>query len=254
MLEMFERLLAALIILALLVLVMFIALPYPTGGDRTDTPPVNRQIVVEPDVTPSEAAKTKASETAPNEVAKNDAIPKAVETPAETPAAVAKDNPVPNPPGNNSVDTSKAPTPANKAEREIGSSENTQPRQKVVKSNHDRLQADAELPAKPVETAKADKPAIEKSPKPPKSKSDKLRTDKPRTIKPRPQTASRIPVQQPGPRLYIKEYREREDGVGHYIRHTAAGTRTHYDECANGQCECSCDRPYWARSSTPCWD
>lgn len=30
--------------------------------------------------------------------------------------------------------------------------------------------------------------------------------------------------------------------------------RTDYYDCVGGFCDCTCDRPYWARSSPECWD
>jgi hypothetical protein len=251
-LEMFERLLAALIILALLVLVMFIALPYP-GGDRSNTQAVDQPPppVVEPAVGPSETARVK-SPPGQNEVANNEAAPQ----PPEKPAAGAQETPVPNPPGNIGVDNkapapAPVPAPAEKGAREIGANE-AQPKEKFVKIQ-DRLPADAEQPSKPVVALKGDKPATEK-PKAIKPKSDKLRIDRPKT-----ETASRTPVRPPPPpRVYIKEYRDRDDGIGEYIRRTDYGPpdwhRTHYYECADGRCDCSCNRPYWSRSGPPCWD
>ena len=239
---MFERLLAALIILALLVLVMFIALPYPTGSDRVNSPAVEQAPPVEQAAAPQEKSPT-AGQT---EIAKNEAAPPAPEKPAASP----QETPVPNPPGNKGVDTDKVP--AEKGAREIGSGE-AQPKQKFVKGNQDRLPRDTELPAKPVETAKADKPVTEK-PVAAKPKSDRLEIRKPKPSKPRTETASRIPVQRPGPRVYLKE----DDGIGDYIRRTDYSRpdwhRTHYYECADGRCDCSCDRPYWSRSGPPCWD
>jgi hypothetical protein len=247
---MFERLLAALIILALLVLVMFIALP---DSGRINAPAVNRSPAVEPAVPPSESARVKppAAE-GQTEVAKNEAAP----PPPEKPAASPQEVQVPNPPGNSSVDTGKkAPAPVEKGEREIGSSE-TPPKQKLVKSNYERLPPDKELPAKPIETAKADKPA--EKPVPAMPKADKLKVHKSKIDRPRTETVSRLPVRRPGPRGYIKEYRERDDDIGEYIQRTDYSRpdwhRTHYYECANGRCDCSCDRPYWARRGPPCWD
>ena len=132
-----------------------------------------------------------------------------------------------------------------------------QPKQKFVKSYSDRLSPGAELPAKALETAKADKPATEK-PVAAKPKSDKLTIRKLKPRETRTETTSRTPVQQRRPRVYIKEERERGDGIGEYMRRTDYGPpgwhRTHYYECADGRCDCSCDRPYWARSGPPCWD
>ena len=249
---MFERLLAALIILALLVLVMFIALPYPTGSDRLNSPAVDQAPPVEPTVGPSETARVKSPSAEPSEIAKNEVAPS-----PEKPAAT-QEAPVPNPPGNSGVDSniSKAPAPvpvpAEKGEREIGAGE-AQPQQKFVKINQDRLPADAEQPSKPVAAAKkGDKPVTE-TPKAGKPKSDKLRIYKPKT-----DTASRIPMQQHRPRVFVKSDRDRDDGIGDYIRRTDHSPpdwhRTHYYECADGRCDCSCDRPYWSRSGPPCWD
>ena len=243
---MFERLLAALIILALLVLVMFIALP---EGQRANTRAVDPPSPVQPAAPPSETARAKSPAVeGQTEVAKTDAPP--------PPPASPQDVQVPNPPGNNSVDTDKAtPSPAEKGGREIGSAD-TQPKPKFVKSNDDRLPQAAELPAKPVEAAKADKPTERLVPAKPTS--DKLRVHKPRIDRPRTETVSRIPVQGSGPRVYIKEERERYDGIGEYIQRTRYSRpdwhRTHYYECADGRCDCSCDRPYWARRGPPCWD
>lgn len=255
MLEMFERLLAALIILALLVLVMFIALPYPSGSDRASAPVADLPPVVTPTATPPEAARAKPPASAPTGVAQNDTPPQAI----EPPGAPTQEAPVPNPPGKIGSENpnNKAPAASDKGEREIGAGE-TRPKLKFVKTFTDRLTADAEQPSKPVIALKGDKPTIEK-PKTVKPKADKLRIERPKT-----ETVTRVPVQpaprvtlkdEPPPRVYLKSERIRDDGIGEYIRRADYGTdwnRTHYYECSNGRCDCSCDRPYWARRGPPC--
>jgi hypothetical protein len=247
---MFERLLAALIILALLVLVMFIALPYPTGGDRTSTPPAEQPPIVDPNTPQQEAAKPQPPAAGENKIANNDAAP----PPVETPPAGAQDTPVPNPPGKPSGDNSgKAPVQRTPATSEKGGG-GAQPVRKLIKPYQDKLplSAEAEQPSKPALAAKGDKSAVEK-PKPGKPKSDKLKIEKPKT-----ETASRIPARQPQKRHLIKDDRDRDDGIGDYIRRTEYSPpdwrRTHYYECTNGQCDCRCERPYWARRGAPCWD
>ena len=251
MLEMFERLLAALIILALLVLVMFIALPYPTGSDRANAPIVDQPTPVEPTPAPSETARAKSPPAGQENVANNDVVPQ----PSEKPAAGAQDVPVPNPPGNSAENTGKPPAPipapAEKGDRQIPAGE-TQPKQKFVKMNQDRLATGAEQAPKPAVALKGDKPVTEK-PVAAKPKSDKLKIQRPKT-----EMASRLPALPPRQPVYLKDDPRRNDGIGDYIRRTdyseSEWHRTHYYECTDGRCECSCDRPYWARSGPPCWD
>ena len=249
---MFERLLAALIILALLVLVMFIALPYPSG-DRAAPTPVEQPSAVEPTVPPIDSERAKSPDAAPDRAAENKAIP----TPAEKPA-VTQDVPVPNPPSNKSADSeNKAPLPADKIARDNPGGIETKPKQKFVKTHPERLPASAEL--EPIATSKVDKPAAAAAEKPKvgKPKADKLRIDKTRT-----ETAFRSPVQPPQRYVVrqdrVRGDRVRDDGIGEYIRRSDNGPpdwhRTHYYECADGRCECACDRPYWASSGPPCSD
>ena len=218
MIAMFERLLAALIVLALLVIVMFIALPYTPGSEPARAPSVEKPA-------PPESARAKPPAAGQNDAIKNEAAP-----PPEKPAGGAKDVPVPNPPANG---VGKAPTLTEKQERDGGGGK-APPKQKSVKNHQDKLpiSAEAEPPSKTVPAAKPDKP--------------------------KPQTVSRMPAQQPPRQAFIKGDRERDDGIGDYIRRTGYNPldwhRTHYYECADGRCDCSCDRPYWAKRGPPCWD
>lgn len=232
---MFERLLAALIILALLVLVMFIALPYTPGSERTSAPSVDQPAPPPAEKpAPPESARAKPPAAGQNDVVKNEAAPQ----PAGKPAAEAREPSVPNPPGNGQGNTNKAPAPAKKGEREVAGGD-ARVKQKFVKYDQDKLPVslNAEPRPKPNEIAKADKP-----------KAGKPKTD----------TVSRAPVQQPPRRVFIKGDRDRDDGIGDYIRRAGHSPpdwhRTHYYECADGRCDCSCDRPYWARRGPPCWD
>jgi hypothetical protein len=250
---MFERLLAALIILALLVLVMFIALPYTPGSDRPNSNSGNTTTRVEPGVPPpSESAKVKPPVEKETTVAKNEPAPQAPETiappPPEKPSAEPQKAQVPNPPANGADSEGKAPVPTPKQERDNAGGD-APPKQKFVKSYLDRLPISpaAEPPPKASPTVRYDRP-IEAKRNVNNSKGDRLNS----------QTPSRTTAQRPTQRVLFKGDRERDDDIGEYIRRGGeappAWNRTHYYECAGGRCECSCERPYWARSGSPCWD
>ena len=65
--------------------------------------------------------------------------------------------------------------------------------------------------------------------------------EKPRRAKPRRETRiARVPPEDERRYLTRAHYRD-------------PWRRTEYYECAGGYCDCSCRRPYWARSG-PCWD
>ena len=268
---MFERLLAALIILALLVLVMFIALPETAVNNRptsvSGTPPTR----VEPDATPpSDSAKLKppvettppAETTAPVEitppvekettVAKNEPPVKAAETevppPPERPPAEAQKERVPNPPAHGVDSAVEPPAAAPRQDRDVAG-EDAPRKQKFVKYYLDRLPITpaVEPRPRPLATARYDNPIVE-SPKASAPKADRWQSQAP----PR-RTAHRLP--QP---ILVKGDRERDDDMGDYVHRTeydASGSnRTHYDDCRDGRCDCSCERPYWAGRGSPCWD
>jgi hypothetical protein len=65
--------------------------------------------------------------------------------------------------------------------------------------------------------------------------------EKPRAAKPRKETRiARMPPEDKRRYLTRAHYRD-------------PWRRTDYYECDGGYCDCSCRRPYWARSG-PCWD
>jgi hypothetical protein len=65
--------------------------------------------------------------------------------------------------------------------------------------------------------------------------------EKPRKAKPRKETRiARVPPEDERRYLTRAHYRD-------------PWRRTEYYECDGGYCDCSCRRPYWARSG-PCWD
>jgi hypothetical protein len=247
---MFERLLAALIILALLVLVMFIALPYTPGNDRSNSQSSTPPTRVEPAPAPTEIVNAKPPAANEETVAKTEPAPPAPEKPVasapERSATGAQEPPVPNPPASGS-DSVKPPIAAEKSDRDAPGG-NAPPKRKFVKYFLDRLpiSASAEPPPKAVPTPRYDRP-IEDKPKVNASKADRLRTNTP------PRTVQRYPR-----RVLIRGDREYDDDGGEYVRRTDYDpphwNRTHYYECANGRCDCSCDRPYWARRGPPCWD
>lgn len=248
---MFERLLAALIILALLVLVMFIALPYTPGNERTNAPVLNPPAAP----APTESAKVNPPPVKPEIVVKNDPVPppekpapppppeKQAPPPPEKPVAETPNAPVPNPPGNTTDKADQGPPAAERHDREIAGG-NAPPKQIIVKYQ-DRLPISpgAEPPPKSYATPRYDKPAIERT-----------KTE----IVPRP--VLRVPPR----RILIKSDREVDDDFGEdtrreYVRRDAYAppvwTRGRYSECAEGRCDCGCgQQPYWARRSPGCPD
>jgi outer membrane biosynthesis protein TonB len=105
-------------------------------------------------------------------------------------------------------------------------------------------------PSKPVEAPSAPKsnlpPAVaERDQDGRKTMVEKLPksrvAEKPRAAKPRKETRiARMPPEDKRRYLTRAHYRD-------------PWRRTDYYECDGGYCDCSCRRPYWARSG-PCWD
>lgn len=262
MLEMFERLLAALIILALLVLVMFIALPAGDLGKFTTTTTkpetTTPEVAAKPEVAKPEVAKQEPprpevvptqpqTKTAPDEtvIAGNDLPP----LPEKSPLRTA---PVPNPASNAAESAKGTPTPKAPQDRAVASSD-APPKQKFVKYFQDRLPLSpaAEPPPRSSTSARYDQlappPQPDTRPRLNSAKSDKLYFDRP----------PRHFAQRPLPRYAARETRERSDDIGNYIRRTDDAPnswyRARYYDCADGQCDCGCPQPYWA-SSGGCWD
>jgi len=252
-LEMFERLLAALIILALLVLVMFIALP---PGDLQWTRPRA------PEPAPSEAAKPEPAkpELVPADNPQPKPVPDEVIVARNEPAPVPplpdksplRTAPVPNPAGSAAETAKGTPTPKEPQDRAVASSD-APPKQKFVKSFLDRLPLSpaAEPAPRSSATARNDQLPLppEDKPRPNSAKSDKLYTERrPRLLTPPPP---------PAPRLAARDTRERSDEIGNYIRQTDGAPtswyRARYYDCPDGRCDCNCPHPYWA-SSAGCWD
>jgi hypothetical protein len=231
---MFERLLAALIILALLVLVMFIAFPDPSGRRQSDIEPTTDQTAldtpaVKPDPQPEQPPVP--------------VVPAPSQTAEKTPDRVAPgagDPPVPNPSGEvTTLEPAATPTRREAKREEIT---DAPPRQKIVKIV-DRL---------PQEPRAAPSPRPEVTP---------------RQSKAAPKTDSFTTIERDDAvRVSAKDDRRRDD-IGTYLRRTVAKPRksgapprwrrTHYYECTGGDCSCDCDRPYWSRRGDPedpCWD
>ncbi len=252
---MFQRLLAALIVLAMLVLVMFFALPYTPGGVPVVTTPSAPAPSVEPRVVQTTPAKPET----PVIVAKPETpVPSTKpETPVivakpDTPVTVAKpDTPVtvPNPGTPPPTKTAAQPEPA-PAESPPAASRTDRitqapadsapsPSNKVVKrvKSRDELAKSAEPPPQPNEAAKG----------------DRLKINHPNTV-----ILSRAP-RRASSRVLASRERESDDDIGDYIRSTGYDPRprrrSYEYDCADGRCECNCDRPYWARrGGPPCWD
>jgi hypothetical protein len=256
---MFERLLAALIILALLVLVMFIALPAGDLGKFTTTTkpePTAPEVAAKPEVNKPEAAKPEvvpAQNPQPKPVP-DETIVAANETPIpplpeKSPLRTA---PVPSPTGNAAETAKGTPTPKAPQDRAVASSDGP-PRQKFVKYFLDRLPLSpaAEPPPRSSTTGLYDQlpppPPPPSRPKLNSAKSDKLYIER----------RHRNLAQRPAPRFAARETRERSDDIGNYIRRTDdapnAWYRARYYDCPDGQCDCDCPHPYWA-SSAGCWD
>jgi hypothetical protein len=255
---MFERLLAALIILALLVLVMFIALPETAVSPRSPSVSGAPPTRVEPNITPpSESAKLKPVEIIPpgekeTTVAKNEPPAKApgteVPPPPEKPPVEAPKERVPNPPADGVDRAVEPPAATPRQDRDVAGG-GAPPKQKFVKYYLDRLPITpaVEPRPRPLATARYDKPLLE----PPKVSAPKA--DRWQSQAPPRRTAQRLP--QP---ILVKGDRERDDDIGDHVRRAEydepGWNRNHYDDCAEGRCDCGCEQPYWARRGPPCWD
>ena len=266
---MFEKLLAALIILALLVLVMFIALPYKPGSDSASapqTPPVEiakpkpvappptKITKIEPEPSPPQAPAPKAlkkpvEKPAPKAAEKptEKPAPKVAEKPpAEKPMAEAQPAPVPNPSGNAGVsDVSKSAEPTQTGDQEMVGAD-APPRHKVVKYYLDRLPVspDAEPRPKPTATARSDRPVVEEKLQPEvnAAKADRLRIASAPRMRRSPQ------------HLIVRDDGDSDDDIGDYIRHSSTVSpgwqRTPDEDCPDGRCNCYCAHPYWASSGS----
>jgi hypothetical protein len=262
---MFERLLAALIILALLVLVMFIALPETAVNNRptsvSGTPPTR----FEPNITPpSDSAKLKppvettppAETTPPVEkettVAKNEPPAKAPGTevpppPEKAPVDALKDR-VPNPPAHGVESAVEPPAATPTQDREVAGGDAPR-KQKFVKYYLDRMPITpaVEPHPRPQSTMRYDTPSVE-SPA----------VSAPRPDRSRLQALPRRTAQRHTQPMLVRSDGEGDNDMGNYVRdaeYDAPGrNRTGYSECAEGRCDCDCERPYWARRGPPCWD
>lgn len=269
---MFERLLAALIILALLVLVMFIALPpgdlqwgKATPPSKPDAP--TPEVAVNPEPAKPEPARPEVLKPVP---AKSELVPAQTPQPKPVPDEVVvagnepppipplpdksplRTAPVPNPTGNAAETAKGTPTPKELQDRAVASSDGPA-RRKFVKYYLDRLplSPDAEPPPRSSTAGRYDllpPPPVESRPRLNGAKSDKLYFQRP------PQRFA----QRPAPRFAARETRERSDDIGNYIRRTDDDApngwyRARYNDCTDGQCDCGCPQPYWA-SSAGCRD
>ena len=229
LLEVVEKLLALLIIVAMLILVMFLALP-DSGSKRADGDPgpTTRERIVTPVPTEPEPEPEPVIQAQRNEPSGNGKIvvpdPRSRSQPvreAESPAM--KEAPA-------------APKEGRAQKQDSGRSEvQTRVVSKQPK-RQDRLPVTASEPVQTVKSGKI-KPKVKtetivvrKAPEPESEPNEPVyRTQRTQTVQSRG-------------RPYVKaaKYRGRWD-------------RTDYYECEGGRCDCSCDQPYWSRSG-PCWN
>jgi hypothetical protein len=232
LLEVVEKLLALLIIVAMLILVMFLALPDSRQrADRGDPEPTTRERVViqqapEREVTPvptpePEAEPEPATPAQPSGSSGNGKI--VVPDPRSRTQQVQKEAP----------EMKEAPASSKEGLAQKQDNGRSEVAAKQPK-RQDRLPMTA---SEPVHTPKSGKikpkvktetVVVRKAPEP--ESEPVYRTQQTRT------------TVQSRSRPYVKKakYRDRWD-------------RTDYYECEGGRCDCSCEQPYWARSG-PCWN
>lgn len=227
LLEVVEKLLALLIIVAMLILVMFLALP-DSGrdnrrADRGDPEPATRERVViqqvpEPEVTPipaPEPARQLETSKPSGEVVVPDPRSRTQHVqPAERTEAPAPKQDI----GRGEVKISSAPKSPKRPDRLPMTAPEPVPTVKAAKIR----------PKVKTETI-----AFRQVPQP-SAPEYQYRTQ--------PQQTQQTQPTQPRKRSYVRtaKYRGRWD-------------RTDYYECQGGSCDCSCNQPYWSRSG-PCWD
>lgn len=211
---MFEKLLASLIILAMLVLIMFLAFERspPNGGDSAGiereapapSPGANGRQATLPEVTPPAVTPPKP------EAARQDA-------PAANGKPVVPDPGTPPPP----------PEDRAKVERQKGQRDVTEaPKDKPAKIQG-RLREQTESRQQSVRKAARQKELAER---------ETSITRRPASYR----TDAADGDDETGGFIRRTQYR------GHW-------DRNHYYECEGGECACSCDRPYWTQGG-PCRD
>jgi hypothetical protein len=238
LLEVVEKLLALLIIVAMLILVMFLALPDSRQrADRGDPEPTTRERVViqqapEPEVAPvptpeREAEPEPAIPAQPSGSSGNGKI--VVPDPRSRTQQVHKEAPA----------MKEAPASPKEGLAQKQDSGRSEVKTRVVSKQPKRQDRLPMTASEPVHTSKSGKirpkvktetVVIRKAPEPDASNEPVYRTQQTRT------------TVQSRSRPYVKpaKYRGRWD-------------RTDYYECEGGRCDCSCDQPYWSRSG-PCWN
>jgi type IV secretory pathway VirB10-like protein len=230
LLEVVEKLLALLIIVAMLILVMFLALP-DSGQKRADGDPgpTTQDRIVTPVPTEPEPEPEPAIRAQPNEPASNGKVvvpdPRSRSQPVrETESPAMKEAPA-------------SPKEGLAQKQDSGRSEVKTSAASKQPKRPDRLPMSA---TEPVHTVKSGKIR-------PKVRTETVVVRK--TLEPAAEPnepvyraqQTRTTVQSRS-RPYVKpaKYRDRWD-------------RTDYYECEGGRCDCSCDQPYWSRSG-PCWN
>ena len=252
---MFERLLAALIILAMLVLIMFIAFPDAVERLRQSSaglephsvvPKEQDQIPEKKQSQPKQAEKPEEQKppTAQQGEKTAQAKPETSGKPSATPEMSNKPTVVPSP--GTPPPKSMAPPPHEKmaekppAEKSAEQKPEAQPPQQASKDQE-------QMPYRYTEPTPVKRPVPNEA-----HKENKLRI------------ASFRERERPAPRYgYTKRYVRpvpEEDRIGGYIRRTQYSgywRRPYYEyDCGDVPCNCDCSssRPYWARSNPNCWN
>ncbi|NJM34381.1 MAG: hypothetical protein HC850_06340 [Rhodomicrobium sp.] len=225
MLEMIERLLASLIVLAMLVLVFFIAFPSNQSGDRNGT-----------------EFRQKEEERIPPNGGSRQAAPKDTDKPAtppaEKPAAPTKQ-----------VETPPVVPDPNSSKPVTTTQDDNKLKDDSVVSSEPQPPQPQKVPPK-----EAERIAQQKIERPVPNRGDKRNKENVRSVRNgRPARE----VQEPHYRRYSKPVRDDDDDDGAHFRqaqYKARWRRNHYYECEGGRCDCSCARPYWSRHGPICWD
>jgi hypothetical protein len=243
---MIERLLASLIVLAMLVLVFFIVFPNTeTRNAGGDLPPKEEERIG-----PGGGKRQTPPEVAPKDAGKPDAPDG--ERPAPDEKRADKPSIVPDPgapkPEAPDEDTAR-PAP------DDGSPSRDAPSSKTVKGpekEQDKI-AEQKIPRPvPERDKKGDKEKVSYA-----KNGDQAREAEPRYSRRYPKREREAEPHYSD--RYPKREREagRDDEGGVYVRQTQyreRWRRNHYYECEGGSCDCTCDRPYWSRNGPVCWE
>jgi hypothetical protein len=229
LLEVVEKLLALLIIVAMLILVMFLALPDSRSKRADGDPgPTTGEPIVTPVPTEPEPEPEPIIQAQPNEPSGNGTI--------VVPDPRSRSQPVQEAEGPAMKEAPASPKEGLAQKQDGGRSEVKTSAASKRPKRQDRLPMTASEPAHTVKSGKIR----------PKVKTETV------VVRKAPE-----PESEPNEPVYRKQRTQQVQSRGRpYVKtakYRGRWDRTDYYECEGGRCDCSCDQPYWSRSG-PCWN